>query len=168
MSNKDKYKSSAYDKLKQLSPTAFGGVLNQGKRKLQRPTIDKIPLHVVLKAVDSETLLKHSAEIEDYTRKLSSKFGVTILELAVQPDHVHILPEVPATETYNKWIRALTGNLSRKHQIKWRLPPFTSGVDSPEYLQTLKAYIQKNRRESEFIISAHQRVQDFITANCSG
>jgi len=150
------------NKIRALSSTAFGGSLNLGKRKARRPLITEIPTHVALKASDSVTLLPQSREIENYIRSLSSKLDIKILELAIHADHIHMLPKALDLNSYNKWIRALTGNLTRKFGIRWRLQPFTSGVETEQYLCNLRTYIQKNRAEAEFMRSAHQRVRRWV------
>lgn len=99
----------------------FGGTLDPGVRKRARPIFTKSPSHYVLKAEDSEILLKNKDLVEETIRRFSLKFGIVLYDLAIQPDHAHIVNHIPSRSAYNKWTRSITGVLSRTLKIKWRL-----------------------------------------------
>jgi hypothetical protein len=59
-------------------------------------------------------------------------------------------------DSYNRFIRSLTGVLARKMgRGMWSLLPLTKVVLSKRYLQNLLAYIQRNHDET-WLLTAHK------------
>jgi REP element-mobilizing transposase RayT len=140
---------------------AFGGSLNQNKRKIARPIFGNIPLHIVLKATDSFTLLPNRKAIEDYMHNSANKFQITIHAEAVQPDHVHILAEYLKQDSHTPWLRSMNGVLARRFDITWKYPPYTKWVTDSGYFERLKKYIEWNRKKSDFSVLAYARAEQW-------
>jgi REP element-mobilizing transposase RayT len=146
----------------------FGGSLNLGERKRQRPIFTQTPSHFVLKAEQHDILLKNKDLVEETIQRLAQKFNIKIYELAVQVDHAHIVNHVPNRESYNKWARSVTGVLSRKLGIKWRLRPYNCRVTWGRQLKAATNYVRQNRVEADFILEAHHRVDEWLAIAVKG
>lgn len=136
-----------------------------GKRKFRRPLRIEEYGHCVFKAEVSNLLWKKD-EIEATIRRLSDRFTIHILDLAVHADHVHQIVKISDRQDYVKWSRAVPGVLSRKFGIKWKHRPFTKFVgDDPAYISYLVEYVDFNRREGEFILAAQRAVERWRELN---
>jgi len=139
--------------------TAFGGSLNQGKRKQARPLDSKRPVHLILKAGREDLLLAHRNQVTVTISKNAGKLGVRICSMAVNADHLHLLIEFPNRELDSRWIRGVTGVLARKVPgLKWKLLPYTEVINWGRHLARVHRYVEGNRREAEFILEQHRYV----------
>lgn len=140
-----------------------GGSKAGGKRKVLRPLSSKHPIHLVLKAKDPFSLLRRTQMIEQTIRKYSNRFGITIYEIAVQADHIHLSFKAPSRELYRRWIRAITSVLTLKiKKLKWLLPPFTRiGTWGRDFIR-LANYIQRNKTEGSFLLNAHKQADQYL------
>lgn len=140
-----------------------GGSKEKGKRKGLRPLSSKHPIHLVLKAKDPFRLLRNTRIIEQTVRKYAERFGVTIYEMAVHADHIHLSFKVPSRELYLRWIRAITSVLARLiAKLKWSLPPFTRIGTWGKDFKRLTHYIRHNKTEGSLLLKAHERVDQYL------
>lgn len=147
---------------KDKTDLTHGGSKAKGKRKSLRPLSTKLPIHLVLKAISPYLLLRNTEMIEYTIRKYAKQFGVTIYEIAVQADHIHLSFKAPSRELYQRWIRAITSVLTLKiKKLKWSLLPFTRIGTWGRDFKRLATYIQRNKSEGSFLLHAHTRVEQF-------
>ncbi len=86
--------------------------------------------------------------------------------MAVNADHIHIIIEIPNRQLYNRWIRGVTGVLTRKIAgLEWRQLSFTEIVNWGRHLTGVHNYLDDNRREAEFILKSHLRVRHWRISN---
>ena len=136
-----------------------GGSKAKGKRKTLRPLSTKQPIHLILKANNPFQLLRNRESVEQPIQKYSRKFGITIYELAVQADHIHLSIKIPSRDLYRRWIRAITAVLTLKmKKLKWLLPPFTRIGTWGRDFKRLGHYIQNNKNDGSFILHCHERI----------
>jgi len=67
---------------------------------------------------------KYKSLSEEILKKTAQRHGMTIRELFVMPEHIHISVEIPPIMSQSKALQLLKGNLSYqlfKHQPKFRL-----------------------------------------------
>jgi REP element-mobilizing transposase RayT len=138
----------------------FGGSLGIGKRKTRRPIFCKLPNHLVLKSTNPYILLRHRKKIEQLVHKWAKEFSIKIYELAVHTDHIHLLIQ-GSKENYIRWVRTITGMLTRTFKIKWKYIPYTKLVTWGRQFQSALDYVRFNKAEGDFIFEAHQRVDLF-------
>lgn len=139
-----------------------GGSKAKGKRKCARPLSTKHPIHLVLKSFDSYRLLRNTQVVEQTIGKYAKKFGVTVYEIAVHADHIHLSFKTPSRLLYQRWIRAVTSVLAlRIAKLKWSLPPFTRIGTWGRDFKRLTKYIRLNKTEGLFLLKAHERVDQF-------
>ena len=148
---------------KNTTDLTHGGSRAKGKRKAMRPLSTKLPIHLVLKANDPFQLLRNTRIIEQTIRKYATKFGITVYEIAVHADHIHLSLKAPSRELYQRWIRALTSVLTLKiAKLKWSLPPFTRIASWGRDFKRLINYIRHNRTEGLFLLEAHERLDRYL------
>lgn len=139
-----------------------GGSKAKGKRKALRPLSTKHPIHLVLKASEPFQLLRNKETVEQTAKKYALKFGITLYQIAVQADHLHLSIKIPSRANYCRWIRAITSVLAFKlGKLKWSLPPFTRIGTWGRDFKRLIGYIQRNRTYGSFLLDAHMRVDRF-------
>jgi REP element-mobilizing transposase RayT len=161
--NRRFYQSSYQAHCYRNGDDGFGGRLLEGRRKSKRPLHLKRPHHLVLKAADPWRLLVRRKQVEEILRKYSEKFGVALIEFAIHADHIHIAARFGNRPIYTKWIRAVTAVLAMKiHGLTWRLRPWSRLVDPGRGLWRVLRYLQKNRREGEFLLMAHRRAETWL------
>ena len=147
---------------KDKTDLTHGGSKAKGKRKILRPLSTKHPIHLVLKAIDPFQLLRNTRVIEQTIRKYAKKFGITIYEIAVHADHIHLSFKNPSRDLYRRWIRAITAVLALQiTKLKWALPPFTRIGTWGQDFKRMTMYIRRNKIEGSFLIKAHERVDRF-------
>lgn len=143
--------------------TEFGGSLLKGHRKTKRPLATNKPIHLVLKTTSSFILLRNRKTVQATITRLAKRFGVTIYQVAVHADHVHLAIRIPQREAYTGWIRSLTGVMARRIPgLKFRFRPYTRIASWGKPFQIMKTYIQGNQREADFIVQAHDHVEAFV------
>lgn len=91
-----------------------GGSLNLGKRKETRPLDFSKPVHLILKASETEILLAHLDTVERTIEEMSVRFQVPVYSVGVNADHVHLNLKFANRPTYTSWVRATTGVLTRR------------------------------------------------------
>jgi len=67
---------------------------------------------------------KYKSLSEEILKKTAQRHGMTIRELFVMPEHIHVSVEIPPIMSQSKALQLLKGNLSYqlfKHQPKFRL-----------------------------------------------
>jgi len=65
---------------------------------------------------------KYAEFCKDILRMIASRNGINILELAVMPDHIHIVAQIPAEMSQSKAIQLLKGASS--HELFRTVPAF--------------------------------------------
>lgn len=128
----------------------FGGELLRKKRHSKRPLSNKNPLHTVLAAdmTSSGTLLKYRNAIDNTFKTFAQKFGIKIYRKAINSNHIHLVALYPSRLQYKKFIRALTGSMSKKLKIKWRLRPWTRILHWGKAFKIALQYILQNHLEA--------------------
>ena len=97
------------------------------KHKTKRPLIVKHPLHVVLRGDTSRcgSLVKKQIFIGMTLTKMAARFRVKIYEKAVVSNHLNLVLKFSKTEDYKNFVRAVTGILAKRFELKWLFRPFT-------------------------------------------
>jgi REP element-mobilizing transposase RayT len=105
----------------------FGGSLLTGKRKEKRPISLKKPMHFVLKSQNAQNRLSfvsHQRQIQKLIKDISLRYRIKVYDFAINFNHIHLVVQLPHSETYKKWIRHLTSAivdyLSRTIKAKLR------------------------------------------------
>ncbi|MCM0606440.1 MAG: transposase [Xanthomonadaceae bacterium] len=96
---------------------AHGGSLRQGKRKIARPFDHKRALHIVLRAEKAKgewSLLnpKHQFKIRAMIVSFSRLYGISVYELSVNGNQVHLLIRAKTRKAFQSFLRRLTGAIS--------------------------------------------------------
>lgn len=84
----------------------------------------KILLHIIWGTLNREKLInkKIKQELELYIKNYCKQLSVHLIEVYVNPDHVHMLIDLPTTITVEEFVKRIKGSLS--HYInKERLTP---------------------------------------------
>jgi REP element-mobilizing transposase RayT len=92
----------------------FGGNLQVGKRKSQRPLSTKVPLHLVLRSSDYKIFNPREKMIHDLIASECKRYGIKLYSFSPNWTHMHLLIKIPSRETYNKFIRSFTAKLALK------------------------------------------------------
>lgn len=138
----------------------YGGSLINGKRKTRRPLDSRKPLHLILKATNSFSLLRNKQKVESVTYKTSQKFGVKIHSMAVHFDHIHLNVSFANRPIYVMWIRAVSGTLAKKIiDLKFKLLPFSRIVSWGRDFKTVQRYIHKNAIEGLFLLRVNEMAE---------
>lgn len=138
----------------------FGGSLG-GKRKVRRPLDCKRPIHLVLKATNSFTLLRNKMAVKKIIHRFNQKFGMRMHSFAIQYDHIHLNLSFQSRKIYVMWIRALTGALTLKiKNLKFKFLPFTRIIETwKRDFRAVQKYIEKNRIEADFLMQVHSQIE---------
>ncbi len=139
-----------------------GGSLNQGKRKGKRPLDFSKPVHLILKASDNEILLNQREVVLRTINEMCDRFLVKTYAVGVNADHVHLNLKFADRSTYNSWIRATTGLLTRRlWGLHWRFLPYTRIETWGRDFKRVQDYVRKNEIEGQFIGEVMRRVEEF-------
>jgi REP element-mobilizing transposase RayT len=140
-------------------PTEFGGELLKNKRKSMRPLSTKKPIHSVLRAdvMAIEIFAKNRKLIISTINTYAQRFGVKVYEIGLARDHIHLGMRVNSRESYNHFVRSLTGVLSKALKIKWLLRPYTKVIQWGRHLQRVLKYILQNDLEGLGVIPYQAR-----------
>lgn len=76
-----------------------------------------------------------------------SRFGIRTYGISVQKDHLHLLVKIPSRNLYVRFIRSLTGILSRKLKVRWKTLPFTRVLQWGRDFHIALQYLRKNKEE---------------------
>lgn len=137
---------------------SFGGELGLGRRKTRRPFSSTQPLHLILKtAENSPSLRRHYAITNGTIHGFAKKFGTKIYRLAIMRGHIHFLMKFTNAQSYRAFVRALTGQLSLKLKIKWRLRPFTRVLHWGRDFRRVRSYVLQNQLEAEGFIVYYRK-----------
>jgi REP element-mobilizing transposase RayT len=101
-----------------LDVKEFGGTLVKGNPREKRPLSLKRPVHVVLKssiAKGEMSFLKRgrAKQIESLVRRIAKQKGVKVYRYANAGNHLHLLVLPRSRESFNAYIRALSGLIAR-------------------------------------------------------
>ena len=133
---------------KNTKPKAHGGTLNPSKRKQQRPLATQKPIHLVLKCHKEMSLFKEFETVKYYINRYTWKFHIQVYHLSIQQDHIHLLIKIEDRNSYNKFIKSLTGMLARLYgKGLWKLSPFTRVVSWGRDYKSVKRYVDLNEDE---------------------
>lgn len=128
-----------------MPPVSHGGDLDPGRRKVRRPLSSRKPVHLMLKAKQP---WKNGRSVMHETRRLTERFKIRVLDLALASDHVHLAIQIPCRRDYVSFIRALTGILARKFgKGLWKALPFTRVAEWGRAYRELQKYFERNRLE---------------------
>lgn len=128
------------------TPLYFGGALNKGQRKNRRPLCTKRSFHLVLKS-QHHNLFKNKSAILELIHRYEKLFGIRTYGVSVQKDHLHLVVKISSRIQYLKFIRTLTGMLSRQFQIRWKHLPFTRVIAWGRAFKAALNYLKKNEEE---------------------
>ena len=148
--------------MKQLSMLAkpspeFGGTINFKKRCTRRILSTKKPIHLVLKA-SRPVLFQNRKVIHKILKRQSKLAGVTLYKVSIQRDHIHHAIRITNRQAYCKFIRAVTGLLSRKFGRKlWKFRPYTRIAEWKRAFNNLLKYIEQNELEVFGVIAYQAR-----------
>lgn len=141
----------------------FGGSLLIGKRRRRRPLSAKLPTHLVLKAVRSDLLLRRQSTIRHTLFFYGTKFGIKIYECGIHADHIHLAIRTPNRVLYVRWIRSVASVLvQRIGGLSWKFRPYTRLANWGRPFLRLKKYIQRNQREGDALLAAHELYERFL------
>ena len=108
-------KAKQYSFLKPISP-AFGGDLQNGKRKGLRPIDPKATIHLVLKSSRAKgawSLLhrRNKMRIHDLLLKLARENGIKIYRYTNVGNHLHLLIKIRNRSAFQKFLRVFSGRV---------------------------------------------------------
>jgi REP element-mobilizing transposase RayT len=133
----------------------FGGEDLKGHRKTQRPLSVKTPLHLVLKSETQRIFQPQNASLRRLIFETAWKFEITIRELAVNWNHIHLIIQIKDRKDYVRFIRALTSKLAqaaRKVNPKagklFSLRPYSRIVSWGRDFENAIEYLYKNIEEA--------------------
>ena len=152
------------------SPLTHGGSLATKRRKIKRPLDVKKPVHVVLrseKAKRSLSLLNHQAKIRKIIRLSAKKFHISVYELAIVGNHIHLLIRGKRREHLQNFFRTIAALIAR-HVTKakrgrpfgrfWSYLIFSRVLTSwRRDFEQVKAYIVQNTLEVLGLVPYRQR-----------
>jgi REP element-mobilizing transposase RayT len=141
-----------------LKDTSFGGDLLVGKRKAARPITAKNPIHMVLKSTKAKgnlSFMNHRKKLDEVLRRVSNKWGITLMKHEWNWDHLHSIIRVPNRTIYNNWMRELTAALVHALSIKTGTKlssffdhrPFTRIIQWGKDLKNALDYLELNQME---------------------
>ncbi|OFZ13601.1 MAG: hypothetical protein A2Z20_09705 [Bdellovibrionales bacterium RBG_16_40_8] len=142
----------------------FGGSLLLKKRKSRRPLSVKLPLHLVLCADVSKigSFLRHNITIEKTLQKYAKQFGVRIYHKATVQNHLHLVLKFNHRLNYQCFIRAVTGVLAKKLNIRWSVRPFSRIVQWGKDFKSIVKYVVMNELEAKGAINYQPRKKKYI------
>ncbi len=97
----------------------FGGSLNKGNPKVQRPLSSKSPLHLVLKAnrgfgVRSMLHPHHIKKVNSCVRLQAERCNIRIYHFVNVGNHLHLVVRVRDRKKFVVFIRAISGLIARQ------------------------------------------------------
>ena len=142
----------------------FGGsLLLKGNPREARPISLKRPIHVVLKsslAKGNRSFLNpaRARKIERLVHALAKQKGVRVYRFANSGNHLHLLVQIRSRESFQAYIRALTGIIARLTLAVergralgkkfWDARPYTRIVEWGKEFKTVSRYIVQNTLEA--------------------
>lgn len=135
-----------------------GGSLVKGKRIEKRPLSKSQPIHLVLKSNPEFNLRVNKELVETMSLRYALSNGIRIYSMSVQKDHVHYCIKIEDFDLYERFVRSLTGVLSRRlGKGLWKYRPYTRVGSWGRDFKGLKKYIQQNELEACGVISYQPR-----------
>ena len=149
----------------------FGGTLHgKGNPKTARNESFKTPMHITLKssrAVGDRSFLLHAREIEKILRDQARHFHIDFIDGANAGNHLHILLRLRRQKSLGRYLRSVTGLISRRvlraqrgspsqflerlHEQQkkfWDARPFSRIVSYSDDFRGMLRYMQINRSET--------------------
>lgn len=157
---------------KKLKSSAFGGTLLKGNPREKRPLSSKHSMHLVLRSSMAKGALRfnHPGRLKQLKKLLfeqAEKHGITIYELSINSNHIHLLLKIFSKEAYRAFIKSATGLIARKvlkrerglarsegqqvnenKQRFWDHRPWTRLVAWGRSFHEAKFYVIRNRLEA--------------------
>jgi hypothetical protein len=125
-----------------------GGSLNFEKRKTKRPLQSGKVIHLVLKSEGHVSLFANRSFILKTIEKQAQLSGIKLYGVSVQRDHIHHAVLFSDSNIYCRYIRSVTGLLSRRFGAgMWKYQPYTRIVEWGKDFKGLKSYIVQNEDE---------------------
>lgn len=135
-----------------------GGSLIKGQRISTRPLSNQKPIHLILKSNPEFNLRKHQKTVDSLSSQYAQKNNIKIYSSSVQRDHIHYCLRISSKEEYKKFIRSLTGMLSRKiGKGLWKHRPFTRIGSWGRDFKGIQKYIEQNEMEAQGTIPYQPR-----------
>jgi len=162
-----------------VKQNVYGGSINY--RKVARPFDSKKLTHTVFKAKLGNTFrfTKFETAVRKVIGRSASRYGVRIMDLAVNHDHVHVLFYTKSREAQTRLLRLISAELGRWYKairkkfhlapkVLWPARPFTRLVSwGRKSLERVRAYLHRNRREAMGFLPYRQRshrLTEFLAA----
>ena len=162
------------------TPLFFGGeYLKNSNPKTARPVSTKDPMHIVLRSGIAKGKLSflsqgRSSKIMGVIYRIADKFDIKVYDIGVNHNHVHLLIKLRYRDTYNKFVKSITGIISRivlgaeKGKAKidrnsddfkkfWLHRPFSRILNWGRDFNKLISYIRQNILESLGIVEYKPR-----------
>lgn len=165
----------------------FGGsLLRKGKRKIARPFNAKYPMHLVLK-IDRKLDAKFEYEPDGnqkdkdnykrkayrasltynlgyclyYLEKFADQFEIQLFQKAVVSNHIHLLIKSKDRESYNRFIRAFSGSVSKTLKVKWLYRPYSKTLTWGRQFENARKYVVQNELEAFGVVPYGARKKQF-------
>jgi REP element-mobilizing transposase RayT len=149
-----------YNKIKIITPIKeFGGSLLQSAARSKRPHIQGQALHIVLRRDDSAKVdfRNHRSELIKLLTGFAARAQVRLYKFAIVSNHIHILLIAGDAQSYNYFVRSVSGRIAQVFKIKWAHRPYTRIVNwGRDYRGTVR-YVEQNQLEADGIISYNRR-----------
>lgn len=139
----------------------FGGsYCTQRKFRVARPLSTREPMHLVLRSTQAKGLWsfsnkKNKNAISSFILKKARKFGITIDQLAIVGNHMHLLIRINNRHTYKPFICAFTGGIvglvtggAKLAKKFWDYRPFSRIVHGLKGYLGMRDYIKINQFEA--------------------
>lgn len=157
----------------QKNTTRCGGSHVRSHLKTKRPLNPKLAIHLVLRAAhargkSSMFHRSHRQRIDNLIIRQAKHFGLKIYKYANVGNHLHLVAQTPSRESFNAFIRTITGLIARiisqrergpaKARMSqsntrqtnsfWEGRPFTRQVQVGRDFNTVIRYVEKNILQS--------------------
>lgn len=143
-----------------VKQNVYGGSLDY--RKVARPFDSKMLSHAVFKANLAGTFrfTKFEQMVRQVIARTGVRYGIKVLDVAVNHDHIHLLFYTKSREAQTRLLRLISADLGRWYKSirknfglapkdLWLGRPFTRLVSwGRKSLARVRSYIQRNRREA--------------------
>ncbi len=132
-----------------------GGDIRKSKRKLHRPLDTRLPLHIIMhseKAKGQLALINHQHKINKIIRKWARIYLISIYEIAIVSNHIHILIRGKKKESVQNFFRVITGLIARQVTKAKKGKPFGRFWTNLLYSKLLKGGKRQFQIVREYII----------------
>lgn len=137
----------------------FGGYLLLHKARSKRPHNKGQALHIVLRRDDTQKVdfRNHRIEITKLLNAFALRAQVRLYKFAIVSNHIHILLMAGNTESYNYFVRSVSGRLAQALKIQWAYRPYTRIISWGRDYNGTAQYIEKNQLEADGLIAYQPR-----------